>query len=131
MRSGILCAIAIALLLTGCGGPGVLTPRPTGAVTGHVTVRGCGGANESGDAPSCRAEPVAGATLTFQSNTSSTSSTVTTDSEGAYRVDLAAGTYSVTLNGAGNSFHLAGPRQVTVTAGKTVTADYSYVIHLL
>ena len=131
MRPGTLCALAFALLLTGCGGPGVLTPRPAGTVTGHVTVRACGGAYRSDDVSPCPARPVAGATLTFQSNGTSTPVTVTTDSEGAYHIDLPAGSYAVSLNGAGKSSHLAGPRQVTVTAGKTVIADYSYVVQLL
>lgn len=59
-----------------------------------------------------------------------TAVTATTDSTGAYRIDLKPATYSTQAT-SGKLEQLAGPGQVTVTAGKTVTADFTYVLHLL
>jgi hypothetical protein len=57
---------------------------------------------------------------------------VTTDSSGIYRIDLGPGTYTVRASGPGDQAGgLGGPRQVVATAGKTVTADFVYVIQLL
>jgi hypothetical protein len=69
-------------------------------------------------------------TLTFTK--AGSDQAVTTDSSGSYRIDLKPGTYMVQASGprkpAGG---LASPRQVVVTAGKTVTADFVYTIQLL
>jgi hypothetical protein len=55
--------------------------------------------------------------------------TVTTDSTGSYRVELKPGTYTVQASGPRKTAD--GPRQVVVSTGKTVTADFVYTIQLL
>jgi hypothetical protein len=130
MRSPIVGACLLVMALAGCGGPGVLVPRSTGTVTGHVMLRACGGAYRMPETP-CSVRPVSGATLTFQLGGTSTSARTTTDSTGVYHVDLQPGTYLVAVTGVGVYSRSNGPRQVTVTAGKTVTADFTYAIELL
>ena len=57
---------------------------------------------------------------------------MTTDSSGSYRIDLKPGTYTVRASGPGDQTgDLGGGRQVVITAGKTVTADFVYTIQLL
>jgi hypothetical protein len=72
-----------------------------------------------------------GATLTFQLVDATSAFTVTTDSSGAYRIDLKPGTYTVQASEGSAKRGLAGPRTVTVAAGKTVTADFIYTIQLM
>jgi Carboxypeptidase regulatory-like domain len=129
MRSRIVGACLLVMALAGCGGPGVLVPRSTGTVTGHVMIRACGGAYRMQETP-CPVRPVTGATLRFQLGGTS-SSTTRTDSTGAYRIDLPPGTYTVVVSGVGTYSRSNGPRQVTVMAGKSVTADFTYAIELL
>ena len=50
---------------------------------------------------------------------------------GAYRTDLKPGTYIVQVMEGSVKRDLAGPRTVTVVAGKTLTADFIYTIQLL
>jgi hypothetical protein len=130
MRSVIVGACLLVMALAGCGGPGVLVPRSTGTVTGHVMIRACGGAYRMQETP-CATHAVTGATVTFHLIGTSTAAKATTDSTGAYRVDLQSGTYTVVVSGVGAYSRANGPRQVTVTAGKTVTADFTYAIELL
>jgi hypothetical protein len=130
MRSRIVGACLLVMTLAGCGGPGVLVPRSTGTVTGHVMIRACGGAYRMQETP-CPTHAVTGATVTFQLIGTSTAPKAITDSTGAYRVDLQPGTYTVVVSGVGAYSRSSGPRQVTVTAGKTITADFTYAIELL
>jgi len=78
---------------------------------------------------------MAGTTVTFQLIDTSSTSTITTDSAGAYRIDLKPGTYSVQVAEDGSARRgfagFTGPRTVTVVAGKTVTADFTYTIQLM
>ena len=134
MFSRALIACLVVTVLAGCGaGPSLFGPS-TGSVTGHVQLRTCGGAYRAGET-SCPTHPYAGVTLTF-SLTSATDTAsgraVTTDSSGSYRIDLKPGTYTVRATGPGDQAGgLAGAREVIVTAGKTVTADFIYTIQLL
>ena len=142
-------ATVLAVILSGCSAGSAVFGPSTGTVTGHVQFRACGGANRS-DQTGCPSGPYAGVTLTFQltsaaGNGSETKST--TDANGAYRVDLAPGTYTVRAAGPSASSTLpksqsyadaqggaggfGSPRQVIVTAGKTVTADFVYTIQLM
>jgi hypothetical protein len=126
MRWRLLGSALLILALTGCSGPGLFAPL-MGSVTGHVMIRACGGAYRE-DQSTCPMRPAAGARVVFQKDGNAV--TATTDSTGAYRIDLRPGIYSIQAT-SGKLEHVAGPRQVTVTAGKTVTADFTYVLHLL
>jgi hypothetical protein len=128
-RALIVCVMAA--LLAGCGGGPSPSGASTGTVTGHVQLRACGGAYRAGET-SCTPQPYADVTLMFSltpaAGTGSTRS-VTTDASGFYRIDLSPGTYTVQPSGPGK--FASGPRQVVVTTGKTVTADFVYTIQLL
>jgi len=51
---------------------------------------------------------------------------------GAYRIELKPGTYRVQMTEKGQANRgFAGPTSVTVVAGKTVMADFTYTIQLL
>jgi len=126
MLSRALVACLLAVSLCGCG---AAASPATGTVTGHVQIRACGGAYRP-EQTGCPARPMTGAALTFQLIGSS-ASTTTTDSSGVYRIDLKPGTYTVQLMEGSAKRDLAGPRTVTVVAGKTVTADFIYTIQLL
>jgi len=134
MLSRALIACLLAATLAGCGGVASLfTPAP-GTVTGHVQIRACGGANRP-QQTGCPAQPMAGATLTFQRIDAGSPSKITTDSSGAYRIDLTPGSYRVHATEEGSTRQglagFSGPTTVTVVAGKTVTADFTYTIQLL
>jgi hypothetical protein len=141
-RALLACLLAIAL--TACaGGPALFGPS-TGTVIGHVQLRACRGA--SLDEPTaCPPRPMPDVTIRFQLAGTSTSSTTITDSTGSYRVDLKPGTYTVQLLETGSAKRplpgafadkasairgFTGPRSVTVVAGQTVTADFSYTIQM-
>jgi hypothetical protein len=134
MFSRALIACLLAATLAGCGGGASFFAPATGTVTGHVQIRACGGAYRP-EQSGCPAQPMAGARLTFQLIGSSSPSTVTTDSSGAYRIGLKPGSYSVQVMeeaAAKRGFAgFSGPRTVTIVAGKTVTADFAYTIQLL
>jgi len=133
-----LFAALLAAILSGCSAGTVVFGPSTGTVTGHVQIRACGGAYRP-EQSGCPARPDAGVTLTFLLNPTAgkgSEKTATTDANGSYRIVLAPGTYTVraagrvaTVQAASGGF--VGPRQVVVTAGKTVTADFAYVIELL
>jgi hypothetical protein len=138
-RLVIGCLLAIGV--SGCaGGPALFGPS-TGTVTGHVSVRVCGGAYRL-DQTGCSTRPVADAIVSFRlisANGAAPEQTAVTDASGAYIIKLTPGTYTVTLSAArvavlGSSRPSAGKtasRQVTVSAGKTVTADVTFTIQLL
>lgn len=136
------CLLAIGL--SGCAaGPALFGPS-TGTVAGHVGLRACGGAYRPGQA-GCPAQPLSGATISFRltsGNGTPSEPTAVTDTSGAYRVRLATGTYTVWLSSSGQGPQVFSPpaivpgvgtprRQVTVVAGKTVTADFTYTIQLV
>jgi carboxypeptidase family protein len=95
-----------------------------------VQIRACGGAYRP-EQVSCPVRPMTGAALTFQLIDSSSTATTTTDSSGGYRIDLKPGTYLVQVMEGSARRGLAGPRTVTVVAGRTVTADFIYAVQLL
>ena len=146
-RALIVCLLAIALAACGAGPP-VLGPT-TGIVSGHLQLRACGGAYRP-EQTACPTSPMVGATLGFERLDTSSPATATTDSAGAYRIDLKPGTYRVRLvEGAGftSAFRtdygaafadspaagsgFAESRTVTVVAGKTVTEDFTYTIQMM
>ena len=134
MLSRAFIACLLAATLAGCGGVASLFAPAPGTVTGHVQIRACGGANRP-QQTGCPAQPMAGATLTFQLKDVGSPSKITTDSSGAYRIDLKPGTYRVHATEEGSARQgfagFSGPTTITVVAGKTVTADFTYTIQLL
>ena len=132
-----LMAIAMASLLSGCAGGPAIFGSQTGTVTGHVMTRACGGAYRV-DQNACQATPRSGVQLTFSGH-GSTPRTVGVDNGGAYRIDLAAGTYTVKVETFGSSLspipgptpRFSGPTQIVVSAGKTVTVDFTETVELL
>lgn len=134
MLSRGLIACLLAATLSGCAGGASFFAPATGTVTGHVQIRACGGAYRP-EQSGCPVQPMAGVRLTFRSTNDSKPSTVTTDSSGAYRIDLKPGRYTVQVAEEGAARRgfaaFAGPTTVTVTAGETVTADFVYTIQLL
>jgi Carboxypeptidase regulatory-like domain len=134
MLSRALIACLLAAALSGCAGGASFFAPATGTVTGHVQIRACGGAYRP-EQSGCPAQPMAGARLTFRLIDTSSTSTVTSDSSGGYRIELKPGTYSVQVAEQASDRRgfagFAGPRTVTVVAGKSVTADFTYTIQLL
>jgi hypothetical protein len=134
MFARALVACLLATALAGCGaGPSLFGPS-TGTVSGHVQLRACGGAYREGQT-GCPTHAYAGVTLRFTLTSAAVTGAdqaVTTDSDGSYRIDLKPGRYSVRASGPGDQTGgLGGPREVTVAAGETVTADFVYTIQLL
>lgn len=131
-----LIAAAVIALLSGCAAGPALFGTQTGTVTGHVTVRACGGAYRIGQT-GCHVNPRSGVKLTF-STEGSTPRSVTVDNNGAYSITLPAASYRVKLETFGSSLstgpapapRFAGPAQIVVSAGKTVTADFTETIEL-
>jgi Carboxypeptidase regulatory-like domain len=141
MLKRTLLASLLAIVLSACAAGPAIFGTSTGTVNGHVMLRACGGANLEGQS-SCPTRPMARATVSFRlTATSGTPQALTavTDATGAYSVKLAPGTYTMTLTATGDgvlgsshpSAAKTASRQVTVTAGKTVTADLTYIIQLL
>jgi hypothetical protein len=134
-----LLAATLATILSACSAGSALAPPSTGTVTGHVQIRACGGAARP-EQTGCPAHPDAGVVLTFLLTPAAgkgSEKTVTTDANGAYRVVLAPGIYTVHAASPSTPRNpvapgtFGGPQQVTVTAGKTITADFAYMIELL
>jgi hypothetical protein len=145
MLSRALIACLLAAALSGCGSGASFFGASTGTVTGHVQLRVCGGAYRP-EQTGCPARPMADATLTFQLDGASSSSSVTTDSAGAYRIDLKAGTYTIRVTEMGSSKlpqpgafadnptaanGTGGRGTVTVVAGQAVTKDFTYTIQMM
>lgn len=128
----VLVACLVVTVLAGCGSGPSLFGTSTGTVSGHVQLRACGGAYLDGQT-ACPSHPYAGVTLTFTPlSGTDKEQTATTDSSGSYHIDLKPGTYTVRASArGGQAGSSGGPRQVVVTAGKTVTADFVVTINLL
>jgi hypothetical protein len=128
-----LAAVALGTVLAGCGAVGGTSSPSPGRVVGHVTVRVCGGANREYQA-GCQAYPSPGVTLAFTDALGAHGSQATSDRSGGYAVNLPAGRYEVTIepgDSAGPRLDHGPPQFVTVTAGKTLTADFAYTVQLL
>ena len=105
----------------------------TGRVTGHVTRSSLRWRRPETQA-ACRFHPAPGVALAFEQAASGDISFATADASGAYAVTLPPGDYFVTYKNPtalGPISGSAGPRLVTVNAGKTVVADFSYTLQLL
>jgi hypothetical protein len=134
MFARALIAGLLTIALAGCAAGPSPFGSSTGTIAGHVQIRACGGAYRP-EQPTCSPHPYAGVTLTFSltaPGSTGSDHTVTTDANGSYRIDLKPGTYTVRAAGPGDQAGgLEGPREIVVSAGKTVTADFVYSIHLL
>jgi len=132
----------LTISLSSCAaGPAIFGPS-TGTLTGHVTVRACGGAYRP-EQSGCAERPLAAGTLTFRlsvTNGSGSEKTATTDANGVYSITLPPGTYAVTVTpgvthqaptGIGAVVGDAAPRRVTVVAGRTVTSNFTYTLQLM
>lgn len=119
MKYAILAALV--LLTAACGAyqfPGASPSTGTGSISGHVIAVPCGPAEAGGDA--CAKRVVAGVEIDYSDGRNSAAAV--TDSKGAYSIDLAAGTWKVSLKTYMRI--ITGPTVVTVAAGSHVVADY-------
>jgi len=119
MRAPLLLVLMVAT--AACGAyrfPGE-SPHAGGTVSGHVMAVPCAPVQPANQPP-CAGRPVGGLEIDFTAN--GTTVGTKTGSNGAYSVELAAGTWKVSL---GSSLRIiSGPRTVTVEAGSNVVADY-------
>ena len=95
------------------------SPSATGTVTGHVMAVPCSPI-EAPNQPTCIGRAVGGLEIDFAGNGAAVSTQ--TDSSGAYSVELAAGTWKVSIKSYMRI--ISGPPTVTVQAGSSVVADY-------
>jgi hypothetical protein len=119
MRAVVLLLLMVAT--AACGAyrfPGV-SPSATGTVTGHVMAVPCSPIEAPSQAP-CSGRPVGGVEIDFTGNGAAVSTQ--TDSSGAYSVELAAGTWKVSIKSYMRI--ISGPPTVTVQAGSSLVADY-------
>ncbi|GAC1478420.1 MAG: hypothetical protein PVSMB9_00870 [Candidatus Dormibacteria bacterium] len=125
----VLIWLSIAVTLAGCAGSPLVAAK-TGTVSGHVSTRACGGANRE-TVGFCQFQPAAGMTLSFRGVTDGKVRMASADARGFYTISLPAGTYQVGPRDPIPAVSRAGPRLLTVMAGQSVTADFSYTIQLL
>lgn len=118
----LIAAAAALWVVTSCGAlhPGTGTSPSTGTVAGRVLSYPCAPV-ERIDSP-CPGRPVGGAKVTLAPDAGGAATTVSTGSDGHYRADVAPGRYRVSVTG--RPFGQAS-REVDVTAGATVTADFT------
>jgi hypothetical protein len=110
--------VVILAATAACGSyhlPG--TTGGTGTVSGSVTVVPCGPVQPADKACAGR---FAGLELDFSSG--GTTVSTTTDSNGNYTVNLAAGTWNVSV--VKLTRIVSGPRSITVHAGDSIVANY-------
>jgi hypothetical protein len=132
MLKRVLLAVALGVTMSACAGAPGAVPA-TGRVTGHVTSRACGGAAQENQA-ACRFHPAPGVALAFKQAASGDISFATANASGAYAITLPPGDYVVTYKNPASLGPISGSggsRRVTVNAGKTVVADFSYTLQLL
>jgi hypothetical protein len=119
MRAPLLVLLMVAT--AACGAyrfPGE-SPSATGTVSGHVLAVPCAPVQPANQ-PQCAGRPVGGLEIDFTANGATVGTK--TGSNGAYSVELAVGTWKVSL--ASYMRIISGPPTVTVPAGSSVVADY-------
>ena len=120
MRNALLAPLVV--LVAACGAytfPGG-TPSPAaGTVSGKVTAIPCSPI-EPAQQNACSGRPVPGLEISFNDGQSVHSTT--TDSSGAYSIDLGPGDYKVTMKTTMRV--ISGPPTIKVDGGSTVVADY-------
>lgn len=118
----LLPIVVAAVLAAACGTQQAPAQQPTfGTVTGHVRAYPCAPVERAGASP-CTGRPAAHVEVDFRLGSGAPVRGITNDA-GAYAVQLAPGTYAVSISALRT---LSGPKTVTVTAGNTVTADYVF-----
>lgn len=119
MKYFILAALVLAT--AACGAyqfPGATPSGGTGTVSGHVIAVPC--APIEPGAGACARRFVTGLEVDFSD--AGQRAAAVTDTQGAYSIDLPAGTWKVTLKTYMRV--VSGPAVVTVAAGSNVVADY-------
>jgi hypothetical protein len=120
MRLGTLVGAAAALVMAAaCGAytfPGSSSAK--GTVSGSVMVYPCAPVEQQ-DQP-CNGRPGTGLQLIFTGNSGSQSAAV--DANGHYSIELAAGTWKVSVKAIARI--VSGPTTITVPGGGSVEADY-------
>lgn len=137
-------AAVLAVGLSACAATSAFGPQ-TGTVRGHVFLRVCGGPMpvQGTPSPTCIPRPFPSAVVTFEPQAGAAIMTAVTDAAGAYAITLAPGTYTVRTAEspapAGSSRGIASrmppsvvaPRTVLVSAGQTVTVDFTVDVELI
>ena len=118
MRNVLLVALVFVTAACGAyhfpGGP----PPGTGTVSGRVVAVPCTPVEQAGE--QCAGKPVPHLEIDYVQGEATAQAE--TDSNGAYTVQLATGTWMVHFNA--HMHMLNGPLEVTISAGSTVTANY-------
>ena len=112
---------ALVLATATCGAyqfPGATPSGGTGTVSGHVTAVPCAPIEPGGGA--CARRLVTEVEVDFSDG--GRRAAAVTDTQGAYSIELPAGTWKVTLKTYMRI--VSGPTVVTVAAGSHVVADY-------
>ena len=110
----------VAVLVAGCA---TTSPGGTGgAISGHVRMLACSGAPMNDG--TCPIRPMPGVTVRVQPVGAGAVLTVKTDDAGAYSITVTPGSYDV-FPEAELRRSMFSPRQVTVTPGQTVVADFT------
>ena len=112
--------VAAALLTAACGTQQAPVQPTFGTVVGHVRSYPCAPVERAGSP--CAGRPAAHIEVDFRLG-SGTPVRGITDADGAYAVQLAPGTYTVSIS---TLRMLNGPKTVKVTAGQTVTVDFQF-----
>ena len=124
MRNALLAALT-AVICTACGSyqfPGQ-SPEPSSGparISGTVLSVPCAPVEQAGQ--TCKGRPVPNLEIDY-SNGSSAVERTTTDPNGVYAIDLAAGSYAVKLNTYMRV--IDGPTKLTVGEGARIVANYT------
>lgn len=121
MRHAFL--LALVLATAACGAyqlPGTSPSPATGTIAGHVLSVPCSPVEKLGD--TCAGRAVANLAIRFSSGDATEQAV--TDAQGAYSIDVPAGTWKVTFKTYMRK--ISGPATVTVAAGSTAAADYVF-----
>jgi hypothetical protein len=119
MRRGLIVLTAAALCACGAHPPAG-SPPALGTVTGHILSYPCAPV-ERASSP-CAGRPASHVEIDFQSGAHPPVRGIT-DASGGYAVQLAPGTYAVSMS---VLRIMTGPHSVTVAAGQTLTANYVF-----
>ena len=121
MRKLLAGALGV-LALSGCGAPPYPGTQSQGTVAGRVLSWPCAPVEIAGSP--CPGRPAQGVEVRFAA--SGQAATAVTDGSGSYTIDLAPGTYGVTLQVGKIGRLINGPTTVKVSAGQVTRADYTF-----